>query len=229
MTVIVTGASRGIGRAIAERLHKSGHEVIGISIKSPLDKNYNDPEFLIENADVSSIEDLKLVYEKIKEKKITGLVNCAGVFDALPFSMLSSKRYYEIININLLGTINTCSIFLKLMDESVHTPIVNISSIAAHIPNSTTIYTASKHAVEGFTASLAKDLSKTKIRPNAICPGVIETDMYKSVFKNAPVLSSYVESQPIGIPLTVSHVADVVELLFDPKSNCIGGQSIQIG
>lgn len=229
MTVIVTGASRGIGRAVADRLHASGHEVIGIALKSSLDDRYDEPEFLIEEADVSSLEDIKAVYQKIKDKKISGLVNCAGIFDALPFSMVSSNRYYEVINVNLLGTINACSVFLKLMDPHIHTPIINISSIAAHIPNSTTIYTASKYAVEGFTSSLAKDLSSTKIRPNSICPGVIETDMYRAVFKDAPVLKSYIESQPIGIPLTVSHVADVVELLFDPKSNCIGGQSIQIG
>lgn len=115
------------------------------------------------------------------------------------------------------------------MDVNVHTPIINMSSIAAHIPNSNTAYTASKLGIEGFTSSLAKDLYKTKIRPNAICPGLVRTDMSNSVFATSPHLQYYIATQPIGIEVSTSDIADVVELLFDPKSNCIGGQSIQVG
>ena len=124
---------------------------------------------------------------------------------------------------------NTCSLFIKLMDKNLHTPIINIGSSVAHVRNNATAYTASKFAVEGFTSSLAKELSDTKIRPNVICPGMIETRMTSATFKDTNKIQSYINSQPIGIPLSVDHVADVVELLFDPKSNCIGGQAIQIG
>jgi len=229
MTVIVTGASRGIGRVIAERLHSLGYEVLGIATKNIRDKDYQPAPYEIEECDVSNIENVKSVYQKIKHKKIVGLINCAGIFEAAPFSLLPYERYNEVISVNLIGTINTCSVFLKLMDKDVHTPIINMSSIAAHIPNSNTAYTASKSGVEGFTSSLAKDLSKTKIRPNAICPSVVDTDMAKVVFKNNPNLEHYLSAQPIGIQVAPSDIADIVELLFDPKSNCIGGQSIQIG
>ena len=229
MTVIVTGASRGIGRSVADRLHSAGHDVLGIALPSPLDSNYSVPEYPIEHADVSNIENLYSVYEKIKHKKISGLINCAGVYESLPFSILTRDKYFDIININLLGTMNTCSVFLKLMDKQVHTPIINVSSIAAHSANEATAYTASKYGVEGFTSSLARDLRNTMIRPNSICPGVIDTDMYSAVFRDAPILQSYIDMQPIGIQLTVEDVADVVELLFDSRSNKIGGQAIRLG
>lgn len=229
MTVIVTGASRGIGRVVAERLHSLGYEILGISTKSIRDKDYELAPYNIEECDVSDIESVKSVYEKIKHKKIVGLVNCAGIFEAAPFALQPYERYERVIAVNLLGTINMCSVFLKLMNKEVHTPIINMSSIAVHIPNSNTAYTASKSGVEGFTSALAKDLNKTKIRPNAICPGVIKTDMTHGIWENNPNLRQYIESQPIGIQVTSSDIADIVELLFDPKSNCIGGQSIQIG
>jgi 3-oxoacyl-[acyl-carrier protein] reductase len=229
MTVIVTGASRGIGRVIADRLHSLGYEVLGIATENIRDKDYDEAPYSIEECDVSNIQNVRALYEKVKHKKISGLVNSAGIFDAIPFEFQPYERYERIIAINLLGTMNMCSIFLKIMDKEVHTPIINMSSIAAHIPNSNTAYTASKNGVEGFTASLAKNLCNTKIRPNAICPGVINTDMSKVVFQNAADVKQYVASQPIGIQVTPSDIADIVELLFDPKSNCIGGQSIQIG
>jgi 3-oxoacyl-[acyl-carrier protein] reductase len=203
--------------------------VLGIATKSIRDKDYQPAPYEIEECDVSNIENVRSVYQKIKHKKIAGLINCAGIFEAAPFSLLPYERYNEVISVNLIGTINTCSVFLKLMDKDVHTPIINMSSIAAHIPNSNTAYTASKSGVEGFTSSLAKDLSKTKIRPNAICPSVVDTDMAKVVFNNNPNLEHYLSAQPIGIQVAPSDIADIVELLFDPKSNCIGGQSIQIG
>ncbi len=229
MTVIVTGASRGIGRSVAERLESLGHEVIGISTSSPLDDKYVKPKYAIEQADVSDITSLSLVYEKIKNKKISGLVNCAGIFESLPMSIFKYENYKKVIDVNLIGTINSCSLFIKLMDKDVHIFIINISSIAAHVTNSSTAYTASKFGVEGFTSSLAKELSNTKIRPNAICPGMIETDMTRPTFNGDIRLESFIKSQPVGIRLTKEHVSDVVELLFDPKSNCIGGQAIQIG
>lgn len=229
MTVIVTGASRGIGKAIADRLYSLGHEIIGISLNDVEKNIQGSSKYLIEVADVSDKNSLNAVYEKIKNKKISGLVNCAGIFESLPISLFPYDNYKKVIDVNLIGIMNTCSLFIKLMDKNLHTPIINIGSAVAHVRNNATAYTASKFAVEGFTSSLAKELSDTKIRPNVICPGMIETSMTSVTFKDTNKIQSYINSQPIGIPLSVDHVADVVELLFDPKSNCIGGQAIQIG
>lgn len=229
MTVIVTGASRGIGRAIAERLYLLGHDVLGIYKYNVIDEKYPLPVFETEQADVTKIKDLKLVYEKIKHKKVTGLINAAGIFSAMPIQNFEYENYKAVIDTNLIGSINTCSIFINLMDKNIHTPIINISSIAAHVINRETVYTASKAGLEGFTSSLAKELSGTKIRPNAICPGMIETDMTRITSKDKNLWNTLVQNQPMGIQLTPQHVADVVELLFNPKSSCIGGQSIQIG
>lgn len=227
MTVLITGAARGIGRYIADRLYDNGHEVIGISKTSPLDSRWEPTRFTVYQADVKDFDSLMSVYDKIKQKTISGLINSAGVFDNFPFSIFNQKDYKNVIETNLIGTINTCSIFLNLMNKNVHTPIINISSLAAHINNNLTAYTASKSGLEGFTSSLAKELYKTKIRPNCIAPGLIHTDMTFHIekFFGEGVLNT----QPLGIRLESSHVADIVELLFDPKSNCIGGQAIQIG
>lgn len=229
MTVIVTGASRGIGRAIAERLYSKGYDILGISKYSIEDDKYPKPDFKLEQADVTDLESLKLIYEKIKDNKVLGLVNAAGYFASWPMNYFKYEDYKKVIETNLIGVINTCSIFIKLMDRKIHTPIINISSGSSLVANDATVYTASKAGVNGFTSSLAKELSNTKIRPNTICPGMIKTDMtaLKSMDKKAWEI--YVQSQPIGIQLTPDHVADIVELLFDERSSCIGGQSLQIG
>lgn len=229
MTVIVTGASSGIGRAIAERLYSKGHEVIGISKYSVEDDRYPAPDFQLEQADVTNIDDLKAVYDKIKNKKVTGLVNAAGYFASYPMNYFKYEEYKKVIDINLIGIINSCSVFIGLMDRKVHTPIINISSAASLTPNVSTVYTASKAGVNAFTLSLAKELSNTKIRPNAICPGLIETDMTRVTALDKKTWITMVEKQPIGIQLVPDDVADIVELLFDEKSSSIGGQSIQIG
>lgn len=229
MTVIVTGASRGIGRAIAERLQSKNYKVIGISKYSIEDDKYQPPNFDLYQCDVTSIEDLKIIYDKVRNTGVSGLVNAAGIFAAWPMNYFRYEDYKKVIDVNLIGSINTCSIFLNLMDKEKHTPIINISSIASTITNSATVYTASKSGLNGFTSALAKELGKTKIRPNTICPGMIETDMTKITSLDKRAWQSYVDSQPIGIQLTKEHVADVVELLFDERSSCIGGQSIQIG
>lgn len=229
MTVIVTGASRGIGRAIAERLYLKGYDVLGIYKKTIEDSKYGETIFELEQADVTNIEDLNLIYEKIKHKKVSGLINAAGLFAAWPISDFKYEDYKKIIETNLIGSINTCSIFLDLMDKNKHTPIINISSIASFVTNDATIYTASKAGLNGFTSSLAKELKNTKIRPNCICPGMIETDMTRLTALDKNKWKMLVESQPIGIQLTPQNVADIVEILFDEKTSCIGGQSIQIG
>lgn len=229
MTVIVTGASRGIGRAIAERLDSLGYNILGISKYSVEDDRYPKPEFDLLQADVTNIKELKDVYSKISSHTVKGLVNAAGVFASWPMNYFKYEDYKKVIDVNLIGSINTCSIFLDLMDKNNHTPIINISSIASNVTNSATAYTASKAGLNGFTSALAKELGRTKIRPNTICPGMIETDMTKITSLDKRAWESYVQSQPMGINLTTSHVADVVELLFDEKSSCIGGQSIQIG
>ncbi len=229
MTVVVTGASRGIGRAIAERLYLKGYDVLGIYKKTIEDNKYSPTIFELEQADVTSIEDLNLIYEKIKYRGVSGLINAAGLFAAWPINNFKYEDYKKIIETNLIGSINTCSIFLDLMDKNKHTPIINISSIASFVTNDATIYTASKAGLNGFTASLAKELKHTKIRPNCICPGMIETDMTRLTALDKNKWKALVESQPIGIQLTPQNVADIVEILFDEKSSCIGGQSIQIG
>jgi len=229
MTVIVTGASRGIGRAIAERLYLKGYDVLGIYKYSLKDDKYKNPIFELEQADVTKIEDLNLIYEKIKHKKISGLINAAGVFSSWPIYNFKYEDYKTVIDTNLIGAINVCSVFIKLMDKEKHTPIINIGSMAAHVTNDATAYTASKAGLEGFTSSLAKELKLTKIRPNTICPGMIETDMTKLTALDKVKWNHLVDSQPIGMQLTPEHVANIVEILFDEKSSCIGGQSIEIG
>lgn len=229
MTVIVTGASRGIGRAIAERLHSKGYEVLGISREGDNTDRSPKANFKIQKADVCNVEDLNLIYESIKNKKVSGLINAAGVFSSMPIENFKYEVYKKIIDVNLIGLINTCSIFIKLMDKNIHTPIINISSISAHVPNEATVYSASKAGVNGFTSSLAKELRFTKIRPNTICPGLIETDMTRITSLDKNRWNQIVSAQPMGVQLSLDNVADVVEIFFDEKTSCIGGQFIQIG
>ena len=223
--IVITGSGSGMGQRIAQRLHSAGHEVLGISLYKP---QYS-PEFDTELADVRDLKSMYRISKKISDgnKKVDTLINCAGIYEATPAGFFFEDKAYDVINTNLNGVFNSCQAFLSNMDPEQHTSIINISSLAAHIANEATMYSASKAGVESFTKGFARQLSHTNIRANCIAPGPIMTDLTRKQLINGD--QSAVSSQIIKRLFDLDDVANLVELLMDKRSSSLTGQVLHVG
>ena len=186
-TIIVTGASRGIGRCIAENLAKEGNHVIANYNKSEKEakelKTKLEKEGIfvdIYKADVSKREEAASLIEFAVNKfdKIDVLINNAGIAKMQMFSDVTEEDWDEMINTNLKSAFYTTQEVLPNMLHRKDGIIINISSIWGLVGASCeTVYSISKAGLDAMTKSLAKELGPSNIRINSIAPGVIDTEM----------------------------------------------------
>ncbi|MBQ2835822.1 MAG: 3-oxoacyl-ACP reductase FabG [Clostridia bacterium] len=187
MTILVTGASRGIGREIAKNLAQKGNIVIA---------NYNKSEEQAQNlqkenanieiykADVSKREEVKQMVEYVLKKygKIDVLVNNAGISENKLFTDVTDEDWQKIINTNLYSAFCVTQEVLPNMIHNKFGCIINISSIWGMVGASCeTVYSIAKAGIDAMTKSLAKELGPSNIRVNSIAPGIIDTDMNKNL------------------------------------------------
>ena len=189
--VIVTGASKGIGREIAKTLAKRGLKVIAnynssekesIELKEELKKENIDIDIF--KADVSKREEghklVQFVLEKYK--KIDILINNAGISEYKMFTDETDEDWNRVINTNLYSAFMMCQEVIPNMIHNKNGCIINISSIWGIVGSSLeVIYSVSKAGMDGLTKGLAKELAPSNIRVNSIAPGVINTDMNKNL------------------------------------------------
>lgn len=184
---LVTGASRGIGRAIALELSKNG---VSIVINYRKDKEGAEETLRIINenggyaklfrADVSSYDEAENMLKEINANfgRIDILVNNAGISKVGLFMDMNEADFKNIIDTNLIGTINCSHAAIKYMLNKKSGAIINISSMWGNVGASCeVVYSASKGAINAFTKALARELGPSNIRVNAIAPGVINTEM----------------------------------------------------
>ena len=232
--VIVTGANRGIGKAVVEAFVENGDNVwaccrnIDEKIESwskrlSSEKRWVKPiEF-----DLTDEEQIKNGMKKIMSDhaRIDILVNCAGIGHLGLFQMTSFEDIRNIYEVNLFSLMRMCQLVIRPMSKQKAGQIINISSTAAnevYVGNS--IYGASKSAVVAFTKSLAAELAPMGIRVNTVAPGLTDTDM-SSIFEGKnPDLP--LERSALGRKLTTKEVADVVVGLTTDKMAMINGQMI---
>ncbi len=182
---IVTGASRGIGRAIAKNLAKNDYIVIANYNKSEKEALELKNEFNnihIFKADVSKREEVKQLVEYTlnKYKKIDILVNNAGIDSQQLFQDITDEDWQNVINTNLYSAFCVTQEVLPNMLHNKNGCIINISSIWGLVGSSCeSIYSISKAGIDAMTKSLAKELGPSNIRVNSIAPGFIDTDMNK--------------------------------------------------
>ena len=187
MVALVTGASRGIGKAIAQSLAQDGYKVIANYNKSEeqaklMEKEFNNIE--IYKADVSKREEVHNMIQYIIQKygKIDVLINNAGISQEKMFSEVTDDDWNNIININLYSVFCTIQEVLPYMVAQKKGAIINISSIWGLVGASCeSIYSVSKAGIDAITKSLAKELGPSGIRVNSIAPGIIDTDMNKNL------------------------------------------------
>ncbi len=185
MVVLVTGASRGIGRKIAKMLAQKGNKVIANYNKSEeyaikLQEECENIE--IYRADVSKREEVHQMVGCILKKygKIDVLINNAGISESKVFTEVTDQDWNRLININLYSVFCVTQEVLPNMIHNKNGCIINISSIWGLVGASCeTIYSVTKSGINGMTKSLAKELGPSNIRVNAIAPGIIDTDMNK--------------------------------------------------
>ena len=232
--VLVTGASRGIGREIAYELAKEGNVVIAnynksedlaISLKEISNKENLNID--IYKADVSNREEVKNMINYIldKYKKIDVLVNNAGIDQEKLFQDITDEDWNNVINVNLYSVFCVTQEVISNMIQNKSGCIINISSIYGLTGGSYAVaYSASKAGIDGLTKSLAKELGPSNIRVNSIAPGYIDTDMNKQFSKE--VVNDIKYDIPLGKIGQPSDIAKCVKWLVD--DNFATGQVIAI-
>jgi 3-oxoacyl-[acyl-carrier protein] reductase len=190
-TAVVTGGSRGIGKAAAAALAKEGANIVIASrTLRVLKKTANEiersgAEVLPARADVSSEKDVVKMVRKAVERfrRIDILVNNAGIAIRKPLVETSEKEWNRVIEVNLKSAFICSKYVLPYMVEQAEGVIINISSVAGkHGFSGFSAYSASKFGIIGLTESLAKEVEEYGIRVYAVCPGGVDTRMYHSLF-----------------------------------------------
>ena len=222
--IVVTGASKGLGRAICERLLGKNQQVMGLA------RNVADVPFPAMSCDVSSYENVKAVAQKLKKDglKIEGLINAAGIASMNLAVTTPAAVSKNIIHTNLLGTIYCCQLIAPLMLRQKSGTIVNFSTIAVALGlKGESVYAASKAGVEGFTRAFAREMADFNVNVNCIAPGPIETDLLKGITSSQ--IGKIVSQQIIPRQFTPDAVSDLVELLLDSRSKSLSGQVLHVG
>ncbi len=229
---IVTGAAKGIGKAIAERLVSENYIVIAVDIDEKGGK-----EFLAEfgkekiqfaKADISKEKTVNHLFEKIyrKYKRVDVLVNNAGIIrDNLIWNM-PSDDFDAVINVNLKGTWLMCREASKIMKSQKSGRIINIASRAWLGNRGQSNYSASKSGIVALTRVLALELGKYNVQVNAVAPGLIDTPLTQKLEKD--VLQKLIEAQPTKTMGKPEDVAKTVAFLASEKTQFITGQTIYV-
>lgn len=222
--IVVTGASRGIGRAICQRLLETGAEVTGLA------RDVTGISFPSMSCDVSSYEQVREAARTIRRdgKPVTALINAAGIASMNLAVTTPAETTRRIMEVNLLGTIYCCQAFGPLMIRNKTGAIINFSTIAVALGlKGESIYAASKAGVEGFTRAFAREMADFSITVNCVAPGPIGTDLLKGI--TATQIEKIVSQQIIPRQFTPAAVCDLVELLLDARSSSLSGQVLHVG
>lgn len=234
--VVVTGGSRGIGRAVVTRLARDGFDVAFCyrSDASAADQTVKEAAasgsrvvaYQVDVADADAVRAFIAAVEA-DQGAVHALVTSAGVVSDNPLVLMRDEQWRDVIATNLDGTYNLCrAVVFSLMKRHAGT-IVTLSSVAGVGGNATqSNYAASKAGIIAFTRSLAKELGRYGIRANSVAPGLIETDMTAGLADE--VKQRILGQVPLGRFGTAEEVADLVSFLVSDRAVYISGQVLGI-
>lgn len=232
---LVTGASRGIGRAIAEELARQGMIVLGTATTEAgaeaisqylKDQNLSGKGYAANVAEDSSVAELLAAIEA-EYGSPTVLVNNAGITRDNLLLRMKPDEWNEVINTNLTSMYRLCKACVKGMTKARRGRIINISSVVGSSGNGgQTNYSASKAGIEGFTRSLAKEIGSRGITVNAVAPGFIETDMTRDLpEQQTAALLSQIPLGRLGQP---EEIAAAVGFLASERGAYITGETLHV-
>lgn len=233
---VVTGASRGIGRAIALSLAKAGAYVVLNYRGNPTAADTSLAAIVeqggrgeLSRFDVANESEIEQAVKKIVDghNKIDILVNNAGVTADNLLMRISAVDWEQVIGTNLKGTILCTKVVSRHMIRQRFGRILNMSSVAGQTGNAgQSLYAASKAGIIGFTKTIARELASRNVTANVIAPGFIETDMTAKLSEQQREKS--VQLIPLGRFGTCQEVADMVVFLAGEKAGYITGQVFSI-
>ena len=228
---LVTGASRGIGQAIAKRLANEGYLVIGTATSEKGAAAVNDYLQELGGAgrvlNVQDTEQINQLFDSIEKEfgNVQVLVNNAGITQDGLLMRMDDNAWERVLDVNLTSVFRTSKRAMKGMMKARQGRIINITSVVAAMGNAgQTNYTASKAGIEGFTRSLAREIGSRQITVNCVAPGFIDTDMTKDL--DEALIQSMLNAVPLARLGKPEDIAAAVNFLASEDANYITGQSI---
>jgi len=212
-TIIIIGGSKGIGKAISQRL-LAKHSVVNISRTAP-DFSHNNLTHY--SCDVLS--------DDLHEVSIAdGLIYCPGSINLKPFKRLTPEDFNHDFDINVIGAVKALQFYISSLSQSESSSVVLFSTVATTLgmPFHASVATA-KSAVEGLTKSVAADLAPN-IRVNAIAPTITNTDLAAKLLRNERMIENTIQRHPLKKFLNPEEVAAMAEYLISEQSKSISGQ-----
>jgi len=232
---VVTGASKGIGAAIATSLAAEGASVVVnyASSKAGAEKvvaaiTSSGGKAVAVGGDVSKAADAQAIIDAAIKNfgRLDVLVNNSGVYEFLPIEGLTEEHYHKMFNVNVLGLLLTTQAAVKHLGECGS--IINIGSVVSSLtPPDSAVYTGTKGAVDAITGVLAKELGPRRIRVNSINPGMVETEGTISAgFIGSDFEKAMIAQAPLGRTGQPGDIADVAVFLASNDSRWLTGEKL---
>ncbi|MDI2029572.1 3-oxoacyl-ACP reductase family protein [Saccharopolyspora sp. TS4A08] len=232
---VVTGAGRGIGRAIAEKLAEEGATVVVSDIDESTATSTAAAiggKAIGLRADVTSKESVEAVVGEVRNLfgRIDVLVNNAGWDKAGPFIDSDEADWERVVAINLFGMLHATKAVLPLMVEQGRGAIVNLGSDAGRVGSSgEAVYSAAKGGVIAFTKTIAREVARNQINVNCVCPGPTDTELFASIGGDSPklreALTKAIPLRRLGDP---QDLANAVAFLASDEAQYITGQTVSV-
>ncbi|WP_019671664.1 3-oxoacyl-ACP reductase FabG [Psychrobacter lutiphocae] len=230
---LVTGASRGIGKAIAKRFAKEGHFVIGTATTvegaQSIDEYLHDAGGIGRVLNVTDQEQIDKLFEEIESVygSVQVLVNNAGISQDGLLIRMKDEDWDKVLNTNLTSIYRMSKRAIKGMMKARKGRIINITSVVAQMGNAGQVnYAATKAGVEGFSRTLAREIGSRQVTINCVAPGLIETDMTDELDER--LLNSMLDAVPVGRLGQPEDVAAAVSFLASDEASYVTGAVIPV-